>query len=84
MPLRVGNNPEDGKEDEIQNPMPAGDRVHSVEDGVDPPSLEGAQSESEGRHPRISSPSPDVIDLGVVRQLTAAKARSRRNPPTSA
>ena len=43
--MRVSDDPEDGEKDEIQNPMPAGDREHSVEDGLDPPSLEGAQSE---------------------------------------
>ena len=62
-PLRVDVDPE---EDEVQNPILVEDREHSVEDGVDPPSLEGAQSErdaaNEGQHPRISSLNPDVID----------------------
>ena len=42
--MRIGDDQEEGEEDEVQNPMPLGDREHSVEDGVDPPSLEATQS----------------------------------------
>jgi len=63
--LRVGDDLEGGEEDEVQNPMPMGDRERSVEDGVDPPSLEGAQSErdvvieQQAEHAR-----PDFADFG--------------------
>ena len=59
--MRVGDDPEDGEEGEVHDPMPEGDREHSVEDGVDPPSPEGAQgerdavNEEQAEHPDFGS-----------------------------
>ena len=44
-PLRVGDEPEDGDEDELR--VPDGEREHSTEDGAVPLSLERTQSQSE-------------------------------------
>ena len=74
-PLRVGNDPEDGEEYEVQNPMPVEDREHSVEDGVDPLSLEGAQSE------RVADANVDSI-AAHMRTRHADHFQKEAKPPS--
>ena len=51
--MGVSDGLEDGEEDKVQSPTPVGDREHSVEDGVDALSLEGAieQQAEQNMHP---------------------------------